>query len=142
MPDGSSMAGAWLGQRYFLLAVHAGQAALRPVDTGDSTPGESVPLAAAFPACPSVPYDMIALGGRLAIYRSFGGRGRPCAAPGLLPDRRSSDWRGDRAFRGEDGRYLYPRGSRSASSSSMLQRDRSSRNGPPIPTAGIWLTVL
>ena len=120
VPDGSSMAGAWLGQQYFLLTVQSGQAKLWPVSPDHAGLGAAVSLSSSadFPDCPSAPYDVVASGGRLAIYGQFGLKSDgECAVPGgyvvadrasgVVTNRFASNPRFRQMVAGPDGSYLY-----------------------------------
>jgi hypothetical protein len=74
LPNASSFAGTWLGDRYFLFMAQSGHATLQLVSSDRGEPGQPVALAssARFADCPQSPYDMIASGGNLAIYGQFG----------------------------------------------------------------------
>lgn len=87
MPGATSLAGAWLGQQYYLFAVQSGHASLRPIAPDRAERPQTLPES--FPTCRPSPFDMIAAGNRLAIYRKFGGKGDDlCPGPGgfLLAD--------------------------------------------------------
>src|SRR6185312_7535246 len=74
LPGASSIAGAWLGQQYFLFTVEAGQAKLRPVAANQAELGEGVALSpsGAFADCQPAPHDIVAAGNKVAIYAQFG----------------------------------------------------------------------
>ncbi len=120
LSDASSLAGAWLGQQYFLLTAQSGQANLRPVNIDSGKLGQTVTLSSSgsFPDCQVTPYDMISSGDRLVIYGQFGLKSDgACAVPGgfVLADPGSGAVTGrfasDLTFRqmvaSSDGRYLY-----------------------------------
>jgi hypothetical protein len=124
MPEGSSLAGAWLGRQYFLLAVQSGQAMLRPVNPDSGKLGEALSLshagspAGSFPLCQMTAYDVIASGGRLAIYGQFGSKSDgACTVPGgfvvadprtgAVTDRFASDMSFRQMAASPDGLYLY-----------------------------------
>jgi hypothetical protein len=120
LSDASSLAGAWLGQQYFLLTVQSGQANLRPVNADSGKLGQAVLLSSSgsFPDCQMTPYDIIAADGRLVIYGQFGLKSDgACTVPGgfVVADPGSGGVTGrfasDLTFRqmvaSSDGRYLY-----------------------------------
>lgn len=120
LSDASSLAGAWLGQQYFLLTAQSGQANLRPVNADSGKLGQALSLSSSgsFPDCQVTPYDIIASGGRLAIYGQFGLKSDgACTVPGgfVVADPGSGGVTGrfasDLTFRqmvaSSDGRYLY-----------------------------------
>jgi hypothetical protein len=120
LSDASSLAGAWLGQQYFLLTAQSGQANLRPVNADSGKLGQAVSLSSSgsFPDCQMTPYDIIASGGRLAIYGQFGLKsdgartvpgGFVFADPGSggVTGRFASDLTFRRMVASPDGLYLY-----------------------------------
>jgi hypothetical protein len=120
LSDASSLAGAWLGQQYFLLTAQSGQANLRPVNADSGKLGQAVSLSSSgsFPDCQMTPYDIIASGGRLAIYGQFGLKSDgACTVPGgfVFADpgsggvtgRFASDLTFRRMVASPDGLYLY-----------------------------------
>jgi hypothetical protein len=120
MPRSPSLAGAWVGNRYYLLAVESGEARLWPVSSADGELGAPVSLSphGGFPDCQSVPYDAVALGGKIVIYGQFGLKSDgTCALPGgfVIVDpvtgAVSERFASRRGFRqlvaGAGGQYLY-----------------------------------
>lgn len=120
VPGAPSLAGAWLGQQFFLLAVESGQAKLWSVNSGHTELGPSVSLSSlgSFPDCKSVSYDLIASGDRLVIYAQFGGKlDGTCAIPGgfvfadpttgAVSDRFAANLAFRHMVASSDGKYLY-----------------------------------
>jgi hypothetical protein len=118
MPAGSSLAGTWLGQQYFLLVVQSGQAKVWPVSADHGELGQGVSLSGSFTDCQPSPYDVIAGGAGLVIYGQFGLKSDDlCAVPGgfVVADpvtgattgRFASNRRFRQIVAGSDGRYVY-----------------------------------
>ena len=82
---GSSVAGTFVGNDYYLFAVEEGEARIHHVrsDTGQFEERVVSFPASEFPPCEETPYDVAAAGANIAIYAQFGLKsdGR-CAAPG------------------------------------------------------------
>lgn len=98
--------------------MESGAAKLWLVSSGNGELGPPVPLTGGFPDCQAAPYDVITVGGRLAIHGQFGltSDGR-CAVPGgfMIADPATGAvterFASNRGFRqlvaGADGRYAY-----------------------------------
>ena len=122
LPRNQPAAGVWVGQRYYLFQVQAGQPGLRPVALDDAKPGPVVPLAPTsgfpFPDCEPAAYSVIAAGSKVAIFAGFGLKpdgfcnlagGYVLADPdtGAVLGRFAAAMHFRQMVSSEDGRYLY-----------------------------------
>ena len=120
LPQNQSIAGVWVGERYYLFQASGGRPSLRPVGLEDAKLGPAVPLASAseFPDCAPAPYSVIAAGSKVAIFAGFGLKSDGiCKPPGgyVLADpdtgavlgRFASTMHFRQMVSSDDGRYVY-----------------------------------
>ena len=72
IPGATNLAGAWLGQQYYLFGLQAGHPKLWPIDPNGGAPAPGVALTPAnLQDCVETPYDMIASVGEVCDLRAI-----------------------------------------------------------------------